>query len=70
MWARVMPGVRSLRPKGLGRGARFAEMGLRGLKGFVGARPNKRMHATADTTAFIISKGAGRRVMPGVMRFN
>jgi len=25
------------------------------------------MHPTADTIAFIFSKGAGRRVMPGVM---
>jgi hypothetical protein len=32
----------------------------------VASRPNKRMHATADTWDVINSKGAGRRVMRGV----
>ena len=32
-----------------------------------GSAPNNGMHPTADTQALIISKGAGRRVMPGVM---
>jgi hypothetical protein len=30
------------------------------------APANNGMHPTADTTAVIFSKGAGRRVMPGV----
>jgi hypothetical protein len=29
--------------------------------------PNNGMHPTADTPALIISRGAGRRVMPSVM---
>jgi hypothetical protein len=30
--------------------------------------PNNGMHPTADTMILIISKGTGRRVMPGVGR--
>jgi hypothetical protein len=31
---------------------------------------NNGMHPTADTTVVISSKGAARRVMPGVMRLS
>jgi hypothetical protein len=32
------------------------------------ARANNGMHPTADTSDFVINKGVGRRVMPGVSR--
>ena len=41
-------------------------MALRSGFGGGGAPPNKRMHATRDTAAFIFGEVAGGRVMRGV----
>jgi len=58
---RVMPGVRS---------PESAAARLWAFHGGARGRPNIGMHATADTEAVKLRRGAGRRVMPALDRLN
>jgi hypothetical protein len=54
---------------GVAGGSGFVFHGSRQGRVVSTAHPNKPMHPTADTTAFIVSRGAARRVIGGVRRF-
>ena len=55
--------------EGHSAGAVMAGSGAKKLRGrSLETASNRGLRLTADTTAVIISEGAGRRVMPGVSR--